>query len=80
MPADYYRTLELPRSAALRDIKHAYRRLARRYHPDFNPGDPSAEDRMEDINRAYEVLSDRQKREEIRPLSPPGSAERGGAP
>jgi len=64
MPTDYYRTLELPRSASLRDIKHAYRRLARKYHPDFNPGDPSAEDRMEDINRAYEVLSDRQKREE----------------
>ena len=64
MPEDYYQTLELPRSASPGDIKHAYRRLARKHHPDFNPGDPSAEDRMEDINRAYEVLSDRNKREE----------------
>jgi DnaJ-class molecular chaperone len=64
MPEDYYQTLELLRSASPRDIKHAYRRLARKHHPDFNPGDPSAEDRMEDINRAYEVLSDRAKREE----------------
>jgi DnaJ-class molecular chaperone len=64
MPRDYYRTLELPRSASLRDIKHAYHRLARKYHPDFNPGDPSAEDQMEEINRAYEVLSDKNKRQE----------------
>ncbi len=64
MPEDYYRTLELPRSASLRDIKHAFRRLARKYHPDFNPGDPAAEDRMEEVNRAYEVLSDKNKRQE----------------
>jgi DnaJ-class molecular chaperone len=64
VPQDYYRTLELPRSASLSDIKHAFRRLARKHHPDFNPGDPSAEDRMEDINRAYEVLSDQKKRAE----------------
>ena len=64
MSEDYYRTLELPRSASPRDIKHAYRRLARKYHPDFNPGDPSAEDRMEEVNRAYEVLSDKNRREE----------------
>jgi DnaJ-class molecular chaperone len=62
MPEDYYRTLELPRTASPAEIKHAYRRLARKYHPDLNPGDPSAEDRMEDINRAYEVLSDQKKR------------------
>jgi DnaJ-class molecular chaperone len=64
MAEDYYSTLELPRTATLPDIKHAYRRLARKHHPDFNPGDPTAEDRMEDINRAYEVLSDRVRREE----------------
>jgi DnaJ-class molecular chaperone len=64
MPEDYYRTLELPRSASLRDIKHAYRRLARKYHPDFNPGDPAAEHRMEEVNRAYEVLSDMDRRQE----------------
>jgi DnaJ-class molecular chaperone len=64
MPADYYRTLELERGATLKQIKHSYRRLARKHHPDFNPGDEAAEDRMEEINRAYEVLSDRQRREE----------------
>jgi DnaJ-class molecular chaperone len=64
MPSDYYQVLELPRNASPREIKHAYRRLARKHHPDFNPGDPAAEDRMEDINRAYEVLSDRLKRGE----------------
>lgn len=64
MPEDYYQTLELPRSASPGDIKHAYRRLARKHHPDFNPGDPTAEDRMEDLNRAYEVLSDKGRREE----------------
>jgi DnaJ-class molecular chaperone len=62
MPDDYYLTLELPRSATLRDIKHAYRRLARKHHPDLNPGDPSADDRMEELNNAYEVLSDQKKR------------------
>src|SRR5438093_12492456 len=71
MPEDYYRTLELPRSASLRDIKHAYRRLARKYHPDFNPGDQSAEDRMEEVNRAYEVLSDKNKRQEYDRYSRP---------
>lgn len=64
MPADYYETLDLPRGAGDVQIKRAYRRLARRYHPDFNPGDPAAEDRMEEINQAYEVLSDRKKRDE----------------
>lgn len=64
MTEDYYQTLELPRTASLTQIKHAYRRLARKYHPDFNPGDAAAEDRMEDINRAYEVLSDKTRREE----------------
>ena len=64
MPDDYYRTLELPRGASLRDVKHAYRRLARKHHPDLNPGDPSAEDRMEEINNAYEVLSDQKRRAE----------------
>ena len=64
MPDEYYQTLELLRTATPGDVKHAYRRLARKHHPDFNPGDPRAEDRMEDINRAYEVLSDKTKREE----------------
>jgi DnaJ-class molecular chaperone len=64
VPQDYYKTLDLSRAATSDDIKHAYRRLARKYHPDLNPGDPSALDRMEDLNRAYEVLADPQKRAE----------------
>jgi curved DNA-binding protein CbpA len=64
MPEDHYQTLELPRTASPSEVKRAYRRLARKHHPDFNPGDPSAEDRMEEINRAYEVLCDKHKRDE----------------
>jgi DnaJ-class molecular chaperone len=62
MPEDFYQTLELPRTASPGDIKRAFRRLARKYHPDLNPGDPTAEDRMEDLNLAYEVLSDKKRR------------------
>ncbi|MEK7338610.1 MAG: DnaJ domain-containing protein, partial [candidate division NC10 bacterium] len=61
---DYYEVLGLPRSATDRDIKRVYRRLARRYHPDVNPGDKAAETRFKDITEAYEVLSDPQKRAE----------------
>lgn len=59
---DYYKTLGLERSAAEGDIRTAYRKLARQYHPDLNPNDKGAEDRFKDINEAYEVLSDTGKR------------------
>ena len=59
---DYYRVLGVSRSATEKEIKQAYRRLARRYHPDVNPGDKSAEARFKDINEAHEVLSDAEKR------------------
>lgn len=59
---DYYKSLELDRTATDKDIKRAYRRLARKYHPDVNPGDKEAEARFKEINEANEVLSDPEKR------------------
>jgi len=60
---DLYIVLEIVRSASTNDIKKAFRKLARRYHPDINPGDRSAEERFKRISEAYEVLSDPNKRE-----------------
>lgn len=60
--SNYYRTLGLARSAKKDDIKKAYRDLARKHHPDLNPGDQRAERRFKEINEAYEVLSDLNKR------------------
>ena len=60
---DYYKILGVSRSATERDIKQAYRRLARRHHPDVNPGDKSAEETFKQINEAYEVLSDKDNRQ-----------------
>ncbi|MUP45271.1 J domain-containing protein [Gramella sp. BOM4] len=59
---DYYKLLELDRSATKADIKKAYRRLARKYHPDLNPNDKDAQMRFQLINEAHEVLSDPEKR------------------
>jgi curved DNA-binding protein len=59
---DYYNILGVSRSATEREIKQAYRKLARQHHPDVNPGDKSAEERFKQINEAYEVLSDKEKR------------------
>jgi curved DNA-binding protein len=59
---DYYNILGVKRNASESEIKQAYRRLARKYHPDVNPGDKSAEEKFKQMNEAYEVLSDKEKR------------------
>ncbi len=59
---DYYETLSIPKNASADDIRKAYRKLARKYHPDLNPGDKSAEDRFKNVQEAYDVLSDTKKR------------------
>ena len=62
MAQDYYEILGAKRDASQPEIKKIYRRLARKYHPDVNPGDPSAEERFKQIQEAYKVLSDPEKR------------------
>ena len=65
MPAtkqDYYQVLGVSRGASEKEIRQAYRRLARQYHPDLNPGDKQAEARFKEIGEAYEVLADAEKR------------------
>ena len=59
---DYYKVLGLERNATAEDVKKAFRKLALKYHPDRNPGKKDAEDKFKDLNEAYEVLSDPQKR------------------
>ncbi len=60
---DYYELLGVPRKAAQKEIRQAYRRLARKYHPDLNPGDKSSEEKFKQVQEAYDVLSDAKKRQ-----------------
>lgn len=75
---DYYEVLGVPETASEKEIQRAYRRLARRYHPDANPGDPGAEERFKEISAAYDVLGDREKRKEYDELRRFGPAQTGG--
>ena len=62
MKADCYDTLGVAKGASADDIKRAYRKLAMQFHPDRNPGDKSAEQKFKDVNHAYDILKDEQKR------------------
>jgi len=64
MPKDYYDILGVNKSADQSEIKRAFRKQAKKYHPDANPDDPAAEERFKELNEAYEVLSDESKRQQ----------------
>src|SRR5580704_14071264 len=63
MAQDYYQTLGVARDASADDIRKAYRKLARKHHPDLNPGDKAAEDRFKKVQEAYDILSDPKKKQ-----------------
>src|SRR5579863_2466143 len=67
MPAagkkDYYEVLGVPRDAKVDDIRKAYRKLARKHHPDLNPGDKAAEERFKKVQEAYDILSEPKKKQ-----------------
>ncbi|HZR21953.1 MAG TPA: DnaJ C-terminal domain-containing protein [Vicinamibacterales bacterium] len=78
---DYYATLGVAKTATPKELKQAYRKLARKFHPDVNPNDKSAETKFKEINEAYEVLGDPDKRKKYDELGANWKAyERSGAP
>jgi DnaJ-class molecular chaperone len=86
---DYYSTLGVPKTATDKEIKQAFRKLARKFHPDVNPGDKGAEAKFKEVNEANEVLSDPEKRKKYDELGanwrayenvPPGANAYAGSP
>ncbi|MGY6741572.1 MAG: DnaJ domain-containing protein [Cecembia sp.] len=79
---DYYKVLEIERNASADDIKKAYKKLARKYHPDLNPNDKEAENKFKQVNEANELLSDPEKRKKYNQYGQDwkhaGEFERGG--
>jgi molecular chaperone DnaJ len=78
---DYYRVLGVPGSASAKEIKSAFRKLSREYHPDANPGDSAAEERFKEVSSAYDVVGDPERRkeyDEVRRLGPAASGFPGG--
>ena len=78
---DYYKVLGVPEGASQQEITKAYRQLARKYHPDTNPGDTAAEERFKEISTAYDVVGDEDRRkqyDEVRRMGPLGGAFGGG--
>lgn len=75
---DFYKALGVSEDASESDIKKAYRKLSRKYHPDLNPGDAAAEKKFKEISEAYDVLSDKKQREEYDQVRRYGAAGMGG--
>lgn len=72
MGKDYYKTLGVSRNASTDDLKKAYKRLAKKYHPDLNPGDKSSESKFKEISEAYAVLGNAEKRRQYDHVGPSG--------
>ena len=73
---DFYKTLGVSNDVSAAELKKVYRKLARKYHPDSNPGDKAAEEKFKEISEAYDVLSDQQKRKEYDQIRAMGSGAR----